>query len=655
MKRDLLLFLGMAAAFGTSVAATTNQFTFTYEGIELTYQPRSTLSNCTEVIMVKDELADKVAGKLVLPDKVTDAGTGKEYSLYSIPQNAFEGNLNITEVDLGQALHSIGNFAFRDCKNLVSVTFPKEFDQIGNWAFGGCTNLENVSYIDVTQIGLSAFRNCTSLKEVQISDELWTMGDYAFGGCTNLTTVNIPHNTHLSSVGMSAFMDCKSLEEITVPNNIKTIKTDAFNGCSALKSVVIEEGTQEIYTSAFSGCTSLEEINIPSSVVKIWKQTFQNCTSLETLILPDHLSDIGENVFKGCSSLKSINIPTAMSAIPDGMFTNCSGLSSIEIPLNVTSIGNNAFSGCSALAALNIPNTVTSIGSSAFEECTLLAEAVLPASVSSLGSSAFQGCTQLVTAVLPPAFDVVNTGVFKNCGSLIKIYLGPNITEIGADAFTGTQLTDIYITAQVPPAADDAALPDNIGIVLHIQGDDAKDAYAADDYWSAFTDVAVMTKPTAIEVKRIITDGDREIEEVETFVTRAENTTADDIRYVATLIGGDNEIPYVFWKSSDPSKVYVDNNGVVTLFADTADDTPVDITAESLYADGPTYTVTGEEDITTGVDEIADDANGSIDAASVVGIYTLDGRYAGNSLCGLAPRPYICATASGKTCKILLK
>ena len=83
------------------------------------------------------------AGRLVLPDSVTDA-TGQRVKVYHIGRQAFAHCHYLTEVVMSDSLMEIGDQSFYDCTSLREVTLPKALRVIYPFAFRGCTSLNVV-------------------------------------------------------------------------------------------------------------------------------------------------------------------------------------------------------------------------------------------------------------------------------------------------------------------------------------------------------------------------------------------------------------------------------------------------------------------------------------------------------------------------------
>ena len=230
---------------------------------------------------------------------------------------------------------SIGNYAFDGCSSLTSVTIPNSVTSIGSAAFRGCSSLPSVTIPNsVTSIGSSAFSGCSSITSIVIPESVTNIDNGVFDGCSSLISVTIPNS--VTSIGEYAFDDCSSLTSVTIPNSVTSIKSNPFEGCSGLKSMVVESGNR-VYDSR------------------------ENCNAI--------IKTATNTLIAGC---KNTTIPNSVTSIGNYAFHDCASLTSVTIPNRVTSIGHWTFRGCSSLTSVTIPNSVTSIGSFAFYDCVSL-------------------------------------------------------------------------------------------------------------------------------------------------------------------------------------------------------------------------------------------------------------------------------------------
>ena len=109
-----------------------------------------------------------------------------------------------------------------------------------------------------------------------------------------------------------------------------------------------------------------------------------------TLVIEQGVNQIMNGVFANCPNLTSVTLPNSLTYIGEGAFENCQGLTKITIPGNVTLIDSGAFLGCSSLASVTLSTGLTTINQQAFEDCTSLGSIVIPANVASIGANAFK-------------------------------------------------------------------------------------------------------------------------------------------------------------------------------------------------------------------------------------------------------------------------
>lgn len=388
---------------------------------------------------------------------------------------------------------------------------------------------------------------------------------------------------------------------------------------------------------------------------------------------------IVDNTLKTCrvaacenSGTVNINIPSTaiinngnytVTQIGACAFSNLTATKTVAIPNTVTSIGTSAFAGSVELESITVPNSVNTLGSYAFRGCTSLSSVTLSNSITAIYGVTFYGCTNLKSIVIPPSVTAINGGAFHNSG-LEKIYMGPKIAFIGEYVFSNAPLTDIYITAQsAPTTRTEPSTFSAYTAKLHLQGENAKTNFSIAPNWINFTNIDVLNNiPHRIVVSKG-TGSSAPLHALGKVPESPYNTEThifgqpgDTFQRSATPLRDDNkpvDIPYIFWKSSDRSKVYVDNNGEITINTYPDIGKPVTVTAQSLYANTPTqeifvdnYTMTNVEDI-----EIEPEADYT---ESETRIYTIGGVYVGNSLRGILPGIYIVVQGK-KTVKITVR
>jgi hypothetical protein len=111
-----------------------------------------------------------------------------EGGVKSVGERAFEDMVNVTEVDLGNAMERLEPNAFIGCISLRAVSFPASMELIDRGAFWNCPSLAQITFSPDTvslEIGEDAFYD-TAVEELTFPSGVKTIGDYAFARCQNL-------------------------------------------------------------------------------------------------------------------------------------------------------------------------------------------------------------------------------------------------------------------------------------------------------------------------------------------------------------------------------------------------------------------------------------------------------------------------------------
>jgi hypothetical protein len=178
-------------------------------------------------------------GKEFCSGSLALTGINLSGSVSVIPENAFEGCLNLARIDGTEGITTIESQAFAGCSALPSLAIPETLTFIGDEAFRGCTALSSIRIpSSVTFIGESAFWGCDGLAaaEMLCSAEI---PEFCFLGCTSLTSVKIGNN--VTAINNEAFRNCRALYSIEIGKNCKTIGDYAFHACDQLTEIVFAD------------------------------------------------------------------------------------------------------------------------------------------------------------------------------------------------------------------------------------------------------------------------------------------------------------------------------------------------------------------------------------------------------------------------------
>ena len=484
-------------------------------------------------------------------------------------KNLYLNGEEVTNLVIPEGVTSIGSSAFSNCSSLTSITIPNSVTSIGYSAFEGCSSLTSITIPNsVTSIGGSAFSYCKSLTSITIPNSVTSIGNYAFFSCSSLSSITIPNS--VTSIGGSAFSYCSSLSSISIPNSVTSIGYEAFYHCSSLTSITIPNSVTSIGDAAFRYCSSLTSISIPNSVTSIGSSAFSNCSSLDTLIcncndslifdtdmdynpfrIPAlryltapavvfntfreeiqtqfsnkltevHISDgdLDENGFnfinRSYKSLHTIDLTNATNTtINDLAFYDCYKLENLTLPKNIETIGYKAFADCKHLTELTIPASVTEIGESAFENCRSINTLTFEegSALESIGSWAFYNNHALESVELPEGVKKIGDAAFYGCNYVEEIVIPASVQRIGDNGFAlCNQVKRMEVRATTPPTIEAKTFHQVSRDIDFVVPAEAREAYAADEYWREFISEANNVENTIEGVETYTQNGTLHLE-----------------------------------------------------------------------------------------------------------------------------------------------
>ena len=205
-------------------------------------------------------------------------------------KGAFEDSA-VQSVSMPNTVSVIGKNAFKNCSEIEYIYFVSALREIGESAFENCSAIinYNLEFSALERIGERAFYGCTTVKRVYLPDTVSSIGDEAFANCSSL--IDIELSDSLTEIGNSAFENCYSLERIFIPSGVemKDAGSPAFVGTPLLKTIVFEEGREEISGAPYFNLNSGADIYIPKSVKRVSLSPFivEDNTPIELIFLGD--------------------------------------------------------------------------------------------------------------------------------------------------------------------------------------------------------------------------------------------------------------------------------------------------------------------------------------------------------------------------------
>lgn len=361
-------------------------------------------------------------------------------SVSRIPNSAFVGYLNLTEVEVFGSVGVIEAGAFQNLDALKSVAIGSVHN-IEDYAFYDCDNLEQVyiggglvgsgeqTFASETPLGKNIFKSCDKLSYVWLGNGCLSIGYGMFEDCVSLAEIDMPDS--IVDIGKLAFENCASLTEIVIPDSVESVGDYAYYDCVSAKSLYIGHEAEYFGEFVFGNNTSLVDVEIKCAMPVISYGMFYGCSSLKSLDnLPQGVRTIGAAAFMGCTSLEAITIPTTTTMIGESAFDG-TALVTIDIPWNVSDIGAGAFTNCAELTEINVDakNQTYASVDGALYDITLDTLLCCPAGktgtytihdgTTTLANDAFIGCDGLDLIEAPDSIDTIASNAFNGCTATI--------------------------------------------------------------------------------------------------------------------------------------------------------------------------------------------------------------------------------------------
>lgn len=248
------------------------------------------------------------------------------------------------------------------------------------------------------------------------------------------------------SIGADAFKDCSGMTSLFVASDITSVGNGAFDGCDGLVKVFypVDDDTQS---------SPLREIFKFRTHIGYPKEECQNIIIEDGIVYGRGKSHI---MFAPASMKGEYTIPNSVTSIGIVAFAHCSGLTSVTIPNSVTSIGKNAFSNCTSLTELTIEDGDSSIefGNECFQDSLIQNLYIGRSWTSADKRCAFGSYFKSVT--LGEKVTKLPDYALSGCDGLTMVTIPGVVTEIGKEAFSGTNFRSIVVPASVNKIGDRA-------------------------------------------------------------------------------------------------------------------------------------------------------------------------------------------------------
>lgn len=411
-------------------------------------------------------------------------------NISTIDASAFEGCVNLTDINLSDKLTTINGLAFYNT-GLTEITVPASLTKITTASAAGKNVgpfaggvLRKVTFADgVTKSLQGMFMGTTSLEEVVLPKSLKTIDQNAFKDCSSLKKLSVGKSggenvlDTVETINAGAFNGCSSLETLTLKNVAKIDSSDTnrtFGGCTSLKKVSVTGVTTTdntgkttlsttIGTSAFKDNKALKEINL-DTIKTVSQEAFRGCgvaddgTDPATLTL-NNVNAIGSLAFYGCG-FKAVQIPRQLTSVATGKIDGVEygpfaggKLETVSFGTLINTIPDNLCMNTTSLQKIELQSVKASlrtIGKNAFKGCTSVEEVTIPKGILTVSNSAFEGCSGLTDVTI--AAKTINAKAFAECKNLKAVKMEEGVTTIQGMAFANTQISAVTIPSTLTTA-----------------------------------------------------------------------------------------------------------------------------------------------------------------------------------------------------------
>lgn len=415
-------------------------------------------------------------------------------NISTIDASAFEGCVNLTDINLSDKLTTINGLAFYNT-GLTDITVPASLTKITTASAAGKNVgpfaggvLRKVTFADgVTKSLQGMFMGTTSLEEVVLPKSLKTIDQNTFKDCSSLKKLSVGKSggenvlDTVETINAGAFNGCSSLETLTLKNVAKIDSSDTnrtFGGCTSLKKVSVTgvmttaangettPGTT-IGISAFKDNKALKEISL-DTIKTVSQDAFRGCgvaeddaddgTDPATLTL-NNVNAIGSLAFYGCG-FKEVQIPRQLTSVATGKINGVEHgpfaggkLETVSFGTLINTIPDNLCMNTTSLQKIELQSVKASlrtIGKNAFKGCTSVKEVTIPKGILTVSNSAFEGCSGLTDVTI--AAKTINAKAFAECTNLKTVKMEEGVTTIQGMAFANTQISAVTIPSTLTTA-----------------------------------------------------------------------------------------------------------------------------------------------------------------------------------------------------------
>ena len=287
----------------------------------------------------------------------------------TIEANVFNGCSTLSNITMGDNVTSIGDGAFQGCSALATFTWPAALTNIGAQAFQSTGLVGEITFNDnLNRIGSQAFAS-TKVTGFNLPASVNNIGAAAFAPITTLAAITVAEGNQSFKVENGMLLNTQGTRLLVTAHkgsigteldnaNIQTV--DDYGLAYSPYTTINLPALQNVGNYGFAN-SNVQEFELKSNVT-VGYNLF-NKAKIKTLVIEDGRNEIPQAMCNGCTALESVTLPTTATNIMRNAFNGCSALKNLEIPANVNYMEPGSVPATiEALRVLNVNTPVLAAG-----------------------------------------------------------------------------------------------------------------------------------------------------------------------------------------------------------------------------------------------------------------------------------------------------
>ena len=273
------------------------------------------------------------------------------------------------------------------------------------------------------------------------------------------------------------------MKKILISALMIVLATGSLSAQTIIDSVLyIDEGTTQIKNSAYYGRTDFNKVVIPSSVTVINGLAFHNCTKLKEIEIPASVDSIGNAVFQNDSSLTKVTLHEGLTNLSYRLFKSCVSLTEITIPSTVTKFGDYSLSECTNLTTIKVDRYTEAHTYFCKDSRLAFTDNPPKQSREQWLATATRDIIEDSVLYIKPGTTVIKGDAYIYAKAFTKVVIPNTVTEIGKQAFFGTNVREVTIPGSVQIIKNSAFYCSHLEKAILEEGVKEIDSYAFNTY-----------------------------------------------------------------------------------------------------------------------------------------------------------------------------